>query len=54
MKQFKGRSSRKIQQEFPHLKRRYWGRHFWGIGFGAFSSGDITDKLIEDYIAHHD
>ncbi len=23
----KGRSSRKIQQEFPELKKRYWGKH---------------------------
>jgi IS5 family transposase len=27
----KGRS-RKIQQEFPELSKRYWGRHFWGSG----------------------
>ncbi len=29
----KGRSSRKIQQEFPEIKKRYWGRHFWGRGY---------------------
>ena len=28
----KGRSSRKIQEEFPQLGKRYWGKHFWGIG----------------------
>jgi len=27
VKKLKGRSSRKIQQEFPSLKKRYWGRH---------------------------
>ncbi len=26
----KGRSSRKIQQEFPKLRKQYWGRRFWG------------------------
>ena len=36
VKKLKGRSSRKIQQEFPELKKRYWGRHFWGIGFGCW------------------
>ena len=34
LKKLKGRSSRKLQQEFPHLEKRYWGRHFWAIGFG--------------------
>ena len=30
VKRFKGRTSRKIQQEFPHLSKRYWGKHFLG------------------------
>ena len=28
VKKFKGRSSRKLQQEFPELKKKYCGRHF--------------------------
>ena len=28
VKKLKGRSSRKLQQEFPVLKQKYWGRHF--------------------------
>ena len=28
----KGRSSHKVQCEFPQLKRRYWGRRFLGAG----------------------
>ena len=44
----------KIQQEFPQLRRKYWGRHFWGIGYGAFSSGNVTDEMIQEYINHHD
>ena len=54
VQQLKGRSSKKIQQEFSELRRRYWGRHFWGIGYGAFSSGDVTDELIRNYISNHD
>ena len=53
MKQLKGRSSRMLQKEFPHLKKRYWGRHFWAKGFGAWSTGNITDKMIQEYIEHH-
>ncbi|MBT3394673.1 MAG: transposase [Waddliaceae bacterium] len=49
----KGRSSRKIQQEFPGLCKRYWGKHFWGIGYAAFSAGEVTDKTIKEYIENH-
>ncbi|MGD8782414.1 MAG: transposase, partial [Ignavibacteria bacterium] len=38
----KGRSSRKLEQEFPELGKRYWGRHFWAIGYGCWSTGNIT------------
>ncbi|WP_405048974.1 IS200/IS605 family transposase ISPlu2 [Roseobacter fucihabitans] len=37
----KGRSSHKIQQGFPHLKKRYWGRHFWGRGYFSTTNGAI-------------
>ena len=53
IKRLKGRSSRKLQMEFPELKKRYWGRHFWAIGFGCWSSGNITDKMISEYLEHH-
>jgi len=29
----KGVSSRKLQDEFPHLKKRYWGQHLWARGY---------------------
>ena len=25
----KGRSSRRLQDEFPELRKRYWGQHLW-------------------------
>ena len=53
VKKLKGRSSRKLQQEFPNLKKRYWGRHFWAGGYGAWSSGNITEEMINDYLEHH-
>ncbi|WP_320045483.1 IS200/IS605 family transposase [uncultured Desulfobacter sp.] len=49
----KGKSSRKIQEEFPQLGKRYWGKHFWGIGYAAFSSGHVTDDMIQEYLKHH-
>jgi len=53
VKRLKGRSSRKLQQEFPELHRKYWGKHFWAIGYGVWSSGNVTDKMIEEYLKHH-
>ena len=53
VKKLKGRSSRKLQQEFPELKKRYWGQHFWAIGFGCWSTGNITDKMVNEYLEHH-
>ncbi|TVZ27307.1 putative transposase [Gillisia sp. Hel_I_86] len=53
VKRMKGRSSRKLQQEFPELKKRYWGRHFWGIGYGCWSTGNITDEMVNEYLEHH-
>ena len=53
VKQLKGRTSIKLQQEFPELGKRYWGRHFWAIGFGAWSTGNITDEMVQEYLEHH-
>jgi len=53
IKHLKGRSSRRLQEEFPDLSKRYWGRHFWAIGYGAWSTGNITDELVQEYLEHH-
>ena len=53
MKRLKGRSSRLLQQEYPHLEKRYWGRHFWATGYGAWSTGNITDQMVQEYLEHH-
>jgi putative transposase len=46
----KGTSSRLLFQEFPHLKKQYWGRHLWARGYLAVSAGSITDEMISEYI----
>ncbi len=53
VKRLKGRSSRRIQDEYPELKKRYWGQHFWAIGYGAWSTGNITDEMVNEYLEHH-
>jgi putative transposase len=50
MQWLKGISSRVLLQEFPHLKKKFWGRHFWARGYLAVSSGTITDEMIQEYI----
>ena len=46
----KGRSSKLIQEEFRELKKKYWGQHFWGVGYFCRSVGTITDEIIKEYI----
>lgn len=53
VRRLKGRTSRKLQQEFPHLEKRYSGRHFWAVGYGAWSTGNITEEVIQKYLEHH-
>ena len=45
-----GISSRLMLQEFPHLRKQFWGRHFWARDYLAVSSGNITDEMIQQYI----
>jgi putative transposase len=54
MKQIKGRSSKKLQEEFSHLRRRYWGRHLWARGYFCATVGDVTEEQIHRYIEKHD
>jgi putative transposase len=53
VKRLKGRTSRILQQEFPRLRKQYWGRHFWAIGYGAWSTGNITEEVVKKYLEHH-
>jgi len=46
----KGTSSRLMLQEFAHLRKQFWGRHFWARGYMAVSSGNVTDEMIQAYI----
>lgn len=50
MQQIKGRSSRRMLEEFGELSRQFWGRHFWARGYFAASSGNVTDEIIKQYI----
>jgi putative transposase len=50
----KGISSRILLQEFAHLRRLFWGRHFWDRGYLAVSTGNLTDEMVQAYIAEQE
>ena len=52
VKAMKGRTSRRLQEEFPELRQRYWGRHFWAIGYGAWSTGEVSEKMVPVSYTH--
>ena len=49
----KGRSSRKIQQEFEQIRKRYWSQRFWQRGYFSTTSGNISDDIIMRYLGRH-
>ena len=53
MQRIKGRSSRKIQMEFPALRKQYWGCRFWARGYFCTTSGMVNDETILQYIENH-
>ncbi len=50
VKRLKGRSSRRMLDEYNELRRQYWGRHLWARGYFAASTGNVTDEIIKQYI----
>ncbi len=46
----KGKSSRKLLEEFEHLKKRYWGQHLWARGYFVVSVGNVNTEDIQRYI----
>jgi len=50
----KGKTSRKLLQEYSGLRKQLWGGHIWARGYFAVSTGDVTDKVIKQYIESQD
>ena len=53
MQRIKGRSSRRVQMEFPELRKRCRGRRFWARGYFSTTSGNVTDDTILQYLELH-
>lgn len=50
----KGRSSHLIQEEFPELKKRYWGQHLWARGYFCATVGTVTEETVRSYIENQE
>ncbi len=50
----KGRSGSIMFEEFPKVKKKLWGGHFWEQGYFARTVGEhVTDEVIRRYIDKH-
>jgi putative transposase len=47
-RKIKGRRARKLFEEFPELKKRYWAR-----GYFCVTVGKMTEEMIKNYLEHH-
>ena len=50
----KGISSRILLQEYPHLRKKFWGKHLWARGYLAVTTGTLTDEMVQKYIAEQE
>ncbi len=50
MQYIKGKSSRKLQDEYSELKKRYWGQHLWARGYFVATTGQINSEDVQRYI----
>lgn len=54
MMHLKGKTSRKLMQEYGEIKRKFWGNHIWARGYFAASSGNVMDEVIMSYIENQE
>ena len=50
----KGKSARKLLQEFETLRKQYYGGSLWARGYYSATSGNITDEMIIEYVKNQD
>lgn len=53
MRWLKGRTSSKLFKEFPHVKKRYCGRHFSTRGYFCATPEQMTEEMIKQNLEHH-
>lgn len=50
MQLWKGRTSRMLQDEFPELRKKYWGQHMWARGYFCGMVGEVDEETRKAYI----
>ena len=50
MKRIKGRTSRKLLDEYKGMKKAFWGQHLWARRYFEATTGNVTDEVIMKYI----
>lgn len=50
MKALKGNTARFLFKEFPSLKKKLWGGHFWNPSYFVCTVSDHTEEQIRKYI----
>ncbi len=53
MRRLKGRTSSSLFEEFPHVRKRDWGQHFWAKGYFCATVGQLTEEMIQEGLEHH-
>jgi len=54
MQYIKGKSARKLLQEYEELRKRYYGGRLWARGYYCATIGNVTDELIMEYVKNQD
>jgi putative transposase len=49
MKVLKGKSAERLREEFPELRKKYWGLHIWARGYFVSTVG-IDREIIKNYV----
>ena len=52
MRRIKGNTASRLFEEFPHLKKRYWGQ-LGHRGYFCATVGQMTEEMIKQYLEHH-
>lgn len=39
-----------MQEEFPELRKQYWGQHMWARGYFGATVGAVDEATIKAYI----
>lgn len=50
MQYIKGRSSKKMQEEFNSIRKQFWGQHMWATGYFCRTVGTVTKEMVKEYI----